>query len=154
MLLPITDSLVVQSDEALRLLRFQWVTLSRQPIRPAFARGRDLVVQFQPTRVLVDFTGLPSIGIADEIWLARHWLPVLLRQSLQQAALVFKSQLHLHNLHNQIALEALLWAGRRHMNLQFQVFDDAESALDWLTDSQEAARELQAEWLNSAPVVR
>jgi hypothetical protein len=151
MLLPITDSLVVQTDDALRLLRFQWAASSRQAVRPAFARGRDLVIEYQPTRTLVDFSGLPPIGMADEIWLARNWLPIILKQSLQHVALVFRAH---HHLHNQLVFEALFWAGRRHIGFEFQLFDDSTAALHWLTGSDCAVQSLQAEWLAAAPVAR
>lgn len=151
MFLPVTHSLVVQADEELRLLRFQWAAPSTDPIRPALVWGRDLVVRHQPTRALVDFTGLPPIEFLDEIWMARHWVPIIAAQSLHQAALVFRNR---HHRHNQLVIETLLWVARRQVRFQFQLFDDVPSALHWLTESAEAVRRLQAEWATGAPVAR
>ena len=151
MLLPVINSLVVQAEEDLRLLRFQWAVPSMQPIRPAFEWGRDLLVARQPTRTLVDFTGLPPIGLADELWLVSSWLPVIAAQSLEQAALVFPRR---YQLHNQLALEPWIWVARRLISFPFQLFDEAPMALHWLTGSAETVQRLQTEWLAARPLAR
>lgn len=63
MLLPLFHDLQVQSDADYRPLRFQWLNPANSVLRPALALGRDLVVEHQPTHVLVDFTGLPPLSI-------------------------------------------------------------------------------------------
>lgn len=151
MLLPISDSLLVQADADLRLLRFQWAATSSQPVRPALVRFLELVVAHQPRHLVVDFTGLPPIGFADEIWLARRLMPVIVAQSLELVALVFPARIRLHN---QLAIEALLWASRRTVRFQFQIFDDTSAAIDWLTSSPAAVQQLQAEWAQAAPAGR
>ncbi|AMJ67379.1 hypothetical protein [Hymenobacter sp. PAMC 26628] len=143
MLFPVIDSLVAQADAELRLLRFQWALLSEDHTRPAFMRGLALLAEHQATRVLVDFTGMPPTSVTEEIWLAQHWVPGILRQAcLLQAAMVFDNE---YDLHNWAKMKNLL--GPSHLrSFQFQFFDDVVAALHWLTDSDAAVQRLQAEW--------
>lgn len=143
MLFPVVDSLVAQADADLRLLRFQWAVPSEAHTRPAFVRGLALLAEHQAVRVLVDFTGMPPTSVTEEIWLAQHWVPGILRQScLLQAAMVFDNE---YDLHNWAKVEALL--GPDHLrSFRFQFFDDVAAALHWLTGSDATVRRLQAEW--------
>ncbi|MFD1467452.1 STAS/SEC14 domain-containing protein [Hymenobacter caeli] len=146
MLFPLFDALQVQHDAGLRLLRFQWLDLANHRLRPALERGLELVVAHQPTHVLVDFEGLPPIGIKDELWMSTYWFPRIAGQSLRCVALVLRPE----HLHNQMTTEAMFWVARHLMRFQVQVFDEVPAALDWLT-GRAAAQRLQAEWAAGPP---
>ena len=137
------DALQVQHDAGRRLLRFQWLDPANHYLRPALEHGRDLVVTHQPTHVLMDFHGLPPVSLADELWASVHWLPRIAAQPLQSVALVLRSE----HLHNQLVIEATLWACRHLVRFELQVFEHVPAALDWLLQGDDAAaRHLQAEW--------
>ncbi len=144
MVLPRQHNLQVQHDPQLRLMRFQWVGgPDSQAVRADLVYGRNLVVAQQPTHVLVDLAGLPPIEMQDELWMTVHWFPKIAASRLQYVALVLRPG----QLHNQMAIEAMLWLGRRLMRFQMQVFEGVPSALDWLTQGDaEAMHRLQAEW--------
>ena len=127
MLLPLFDALQVQHDLDLSLLRFQWIDPLNHRLRPALEYGRDLVVEYQPRRALVDFRGLPQLSIQDQLWMSGHWLPRIAAQPLQQAAPVYDVS-HMH-VHNQMAAEAMLWVGRHLIRFQLQLFDSESAGL-------------------------
>ena len=148
MLLPLFHDLQVQSDADHQLLRFQWLNPANSVLRPALAHGRDLVVQHQPTHVLVDFTGLPPLSIQDEMWMPVHWFPRIAAQPLRNVALVFRPE----HLHNQMATEAMFWVGRHLLGFSIQIFPEPEMGLHWLVGGDGPALErLQAEWNAALP---
>ena len=149
MLLPPVDALQTQYDSGRSLMRFQWLDMADLRLRPALVYGRDVVVQYKPTHILVDFNGLPYLSIQDELWMSVHWLPAIAAQPIQQVALVYGL---MGRLHNSMAAEALMWAGRHLIGFQIQTFDDVPAALHWLTGSDEAVEQLQAEWQASMVV--
>ncbi|MBC8083557.1 MAG: hypothetical protein H7Z21_10130 [Hymenobacter sp.] len=143
MLLPPVDALQIQYDPARNLMRFQWLDPVNLQLRSALVYGRDVVVQYKPTHVLVDLHDLPHLSMQDELWMSVHWLPIIAAQSIQQVALVHGAVGYLHN---QMAVEALIWLGRHLIGFQIQFFDDASAALHWLMGSDESVEQLQAEW--------
>lgn len=158
MILPLFDSLQVQHEASLRLMRFQWLDPAKhylrsalvhgRNLRPALVHGRDLVTALKPALVLVDFEGLPPISLQDELWMSVNWLPQVAAQPLEQVGLVLRRE----HLHNQMMVESLLWAGRHLLHFQVQVFEDAPAALDWLMQSDVAAvRHLLDEWDAALP---
>lgn len=148
MLLPPVDALHVQHDQARRLLRFQWLDSMNLRLRAGLVYGRDLVVAHKPAHILVDFNGLPQLTVQEELWMSVNWLPAIAAQPIRMVALVYSDVGHLHN---QMAAETLLWLGRHLIGFQYQVFHDVPAALFWLTNSDEAVEQLQAEWLVAVP---
>ena len=149
MVFPLRHNLQVQHDPGLRLMRFQWVGSSiSTAMRPGLVYGRDLIVAHQPTHALVDLTGLPLIEMQDELWMSIHWFPKIAGTELRCAALIMRPG----QLHNQMAIEAMLWLGRHLTRFQIQVFEAVPAALDWLTSGDAAAgRYLQADWDAALP---
>jgi hypothetical protein len=149
MVFPLAHNLQVQHDMALALMRFQWVGgPANHALRAGLAYGRDLVVAHRPIHTLIDFHGMPLIDIQDELWMSVHWFPKVARPPLRNVAVIFNPQ----QLHNQMAIEAMLWVGRHLMSFQMQVFEDAPAALDWLTAGDTAVvQRLQAEWESAWP---
>ena len=158
MILPPFDSLQAQHDASLRLMRFQWLDPARhylrsalvhgRNLRPALLHGRDLVIAYKPAHVLIDFDGLPPISLQDELWMSVNWFPQVVAQPLEQVALVLRAE----HLHNQMAVETMLWVGRNLLRFQVQVFEDVPVALDWLAGGNAAeARRLQDEWDAALP---
>lgn len=149
MVLPLRHSLQVQHDPLLHLMRFQWVGNSNsQSVRAGLVYGRDLVVAHQPTHALVDLFGLPPLEMQDELWMSVNWFPKIAASRLRYAALVLRPG----QLHNQMAIEAMLWLGRHLMRFQMQIFEAVPEALDWLTGGDASARQrLLAEWDAALP---
>jgi len=141
MLLPKVDHLLVQYDQPLQLMRFQWLDNTYTHLRPALKYGRDLVAHYQPVLALLDLNGLPDLSIEDQLWMTVNWLPTIARQKLQRVALVLPATVH-----NQMAVEALLWASRHLVSFEVQFFTDTSAALDWTTESAPQIPTLEAEW--------
>lgn len=150
MVFPLAHHLQVQHDSSLRLMRFQWVGgPSNHALRAGLAYGRDVVVANKPVHTLIDFHGMPLIDIQDELWMSVHWFPQVARRPLRRVAVIFTPE----QLHNQMAIEAMLWVGRKLMRFQMQVFEEVLPALDWLVEGDTAAvRRLQAEWAEARPL--
>ena len=125
-------------------MRFQWVGAhTAQLLRAGMRYCRDLVEDLHPHYVLVDFNGMPPVEMRDELWMSVHWFPRVSRRPLRGVAVIYSPA----QLHNQMAVEAMLWFGKRFMHYQLQVFEDALSAYDWFTGGDAAAgRRLVAEW--------
>ena len=149
MVFPLAYNLQVQHDLDLRLMRFQWVGgPANHALRAGLAYSRDVVVANKPTHTLIDFHGMPFIDIQDELWLSVHWFPKVARRPLRCVAVIFTPE----QLHNQMAIEAMLWLGRQLMRFQMQVFESVSSALDWLTQGEAGTmHRLQTEWHEHTP---
>ena len=86
---------------------------------------------------------MPPVEMRDELWMSGHWFPWVSRRPLRGVAVIYSSE----QLHNQMAVEAMLWFGKRFMHYQLQVFEDAVPAYDWFTGGDTAAAQrLVAEW--------
>ncbi|GAB3657135.1 hypothetical protein GCM10027594_29260 [Hymenobacter agri] len=144
MILPVQHNFLIQHDPEVRLMRFKWVGApAAQLLRAGMRYSRDLVARLRPHFVLVDFHGMPPIEMRDELWMSVHWFPRVSRRPLRGVAVIYSSG----QLHNQMAVEAMLWVGRHLMHYQLQVFEDALSAYDWFTGGDAAAgQRLVAEW--------
>lgn len=149
MIFPLQHNFQVQHDAALRLMRFQWVGApTAHLLRAGLRYCRDLVEELHPYHVLVDFHGMPPVEMRDELWMSIHWFPRVSRRPLRGVAVIYSSG----QLHNQMAIEAMLWVGRRLMHYQLQVFEDALAAYDWFTGGDTAAgQRLVAEWDDARP---
>ncbi|GAA4038533.1 hypothetical protein GCM10022409_25090 [Hymenobacter glaciei] len=143
-MLPVQHRFQVQYDPELRLMRFQWVGAPlAHLLRAGMRYCRDLVEELHPHYVLVDFQGMPPVEMRDELWMSVHWFPRVSRRPLRAVAVMYPS----NQLHNQLAVEAMLWVGRHLMRYQLQVFGDALAALDWFTQGDTAVgKRLVTEW--------
>jgi hypothetical protein len=144
MIFPLAHNFQVQHDAELRLMRFQWVGgLNACALRAGMRYSRDLMEKLLPHYVLVDFQGMPPVEMRDELWMSLHWFPRVSRRPLRGVAVMYPHS----QLHNQMAVEAMLWVGRHLMHYQLQVFEDPLSAYAWFTDGDAATGcRLQAEW--------
>lgn len=143
MLFPPFGALQVQHDSEQRLMRFQWLDPHNYLLRAGLEQGLKLVLAYQPHYALVDFTNLPPISTADELWMSVHWFPQVVRQQLRKVAIVSRFE----HMHNQMATEAMFWVARHLLRFQVQTFDDVLAAFDWLTEGNAAVMEpLLAEW--------
>lgn len=125
-------------------MRFQWVGgYDGRTLRAGMRYCRDLVETHHPFYVLVDFHGMPPVEMRDELWMSLHWFPRVSRRPLRTVAVIYSPE----QLHNQMAVEAMLWFGKQFMHFQLQVFEEALPALDWLTNGDMAgSQRLVAEW--------
>lgn len=125
-------------------MRFQWEGAPRAHLlRNGMRHCRDLVEEIRPHYLLVDFQGMPPVEMRDELWMSVHWFPRVSRRPLRAVAVIYPP----NQLHNQMAVEAMLRIGRHLMHYQLQVFEDAISAYDWFTRGDTAAgQRLVAEW--------
>ena len=125
-------------------MRFQWVGgPDGRLLRAGMRYCRDLVELHKPFYILVDFHGMPLVEMSDELWMSLYWFPRVSRRPLRAVAVMYPPT----QLHNQMAVEAMLWAGRHLMHYQLQVFEDALSALDWFTNADTTTgQRLVAEW--------
>ena len=125
-------------------MRFQWVGAPvAQLLRAGMRYCRDLVVLHKPFFVLIDFQGMPPVEMRDELWMSIHWFPQVSRRPLRAVAVIYPPG----QLHNQMAVEAMVWFGRQLMRYQLQVFEEVLAAYDWFTGGDAAAgQRLAAEW--------
>jgi hypothetical protein len=130
-------------------MRFQWVGGEKpQLLRAGMRYCRDLVEELHPYYVLVDFHGMPPIEMRDELWMSVHWFPWVSCRPLRGVAVIYSPG----QLHNQMAVEAMLRVGRQLVHYQLQVFEDALAAYDWFTGGDTAVgQRLQAEWEDAPP---
>jgi len=146
MLLPLFQALKIQVDPAHSFARYQWLDPRNRQLRPALEHGHEVSSQYRPHLALVDFTYLPPVSLADELWLSVSWFPKVVQLPYKQVAIVLQTE----HLHNQMVLEAMLWVARPLVRFQLQLFDDVPSALGWLlADDLATALVLQAEWETS-----
>lgn len=133
----------IQHDEALSLLRVEWVG-GRQLtyLRPSLVQLQLLARQLQVSHVLLHLDALPDLPVFDQIWLGTHWMPTVLQLPLQQVVVVLHSA-RVYNLH---AIETLLLAFRLFIKFDVQFFTQLLPGLQWLTNHSPRLPELLAEW--------
>ncbi|MBT9393125.1 hypothetical protein KLP40_08110 [Hymenobacter sp. NST-14] len=137
-----SDSLRIQLEPTLRLLRWAWASsLPAAGIPAAFAQLLVCSRQHHVRRWLADLSSLPLVSTDEQAWLSEVWLPQFVRLPIRTLALVLPV-----NLHNQLVVESLLADGRRLVRADVQFFSDLPGAIDWLTPSAAAAEGLEREW--------
>lgn len=133
----------IQHDEALGLLRVEWVEeKSIAYLRPALVQLHLLAKQLQVRHVLLHLDLLPDLPVFDQIWLGTHWMPTVLQLPLQQVVIALSSA-RVYNLH---AIETLLLAFRVFIKFDVQFFTQSLPGLQWLTNHSPRLPELLAEW--------
>lgn len=138
----ITD-FCLQHDEALGLLRLEWVSgpdtrTLRASAGQLLVLARDLAVR----RLLLDMDSVPDIPVYDQMWLGTHWMPGIVQLPLERLVLVIGP----HRVHNQLAVDALHDLVQPFIRFDSQYFSEPESALHWLTDGSPRLSALLAEW--------
>ena len=104
----------------------------------------QLVEQNTVAEGLIDLHGLPDLTIAQQLWVATHWLPRIAVPAVQHAAFIIPE----NGLYNQMAVEALHRAARHFIPCEVQFFHTPDAALDWLLSFQNPAAQaaLEHEW--------
>lgn len=138
------DSLILQLQPDLRLLRWQW----RGPMQfagfqLAFNELLNYTVRYGITHMLADTSTMPPVGVQEQAWLSEEWLPRSRIVVLQHLALVLPGSLH-----NQMVVENVVHDGRFYVDTQVHFFSDDHSALDWLANEELVVIGLEEEWHN------
>lgn len=112
--------------------------------RPSMEQLAYLMEQNVVQYTIVDMHNLPNVSVEDQFWTATSWLPRAAAPSLQQAAMVFPKG----SLYNQLAIESVLWLGRRFIHFDTQFFSSVDEALDWQIGQYDPAAQqlLENEW--------
>lgn len=121
------DCFQITYDPANRLLQLQWLALSpMHQAKDCLLDALQLVQRQNAHRVLLNLDGMPELSALDVYLLETSLLLALPALSVRQVALVLTSYLQ-----HQLLLESSL----QQPPFDIQVFDDAETALDWLQQS-------------------
>lgn len=143
MILSRYNNLAIQYDETISLLRFQWRNpYSLEQYREAIDYTHTLMRDFRIKRVITDMRGLPTLTMADQMWLATSWFPRVIKGELEFGALIVLD----NHLYNQMVAESVVFLSRAFIKFDLQYFSDVPSALDWVTQSSAAIPALQQEW--------
>ena len=143
MIIEAVAELRIQYDADLSLFRTAWVPgAPNTHYRAVSERLLDVAEQYPARHYLVDMSDVPDISVYDQLWLGRHWVPRGLR--LPIARIVYCNQPA--RIHNQLAIESLLYLSQPFIKFDVQFFSEADAALDWLSDSSPRLPALLAEW--------
>ena len=133
----------LQYDEALSLLRLEWVSGATTATLRASATqllvlARELAVRI----LLLDMNSVPKISVEDEWWLGAYWMPEIVQLPFAHLILAIDSS----QLHNQLAIDALHDLIKPAIQFESHYFSDADSAVHWLTEGTDHWPALHAEW--------
>jgi hypothetical protein len=135
------ESLCLQYDISMKLLRWQWRGILDLPkFQRAFEGLADFSRQNRISGWLADTSDMPIVGIDEQAWLSEKWLPNFARLGVSKIGLVLPLSLH-----NMLVVEHLVYDAQRHLPGHVQFFSDTAAAFDWLTDS--SPRIPQAAWI-------
>ncbi|GAC1376231.1 MAG: hypothetical protein NVSMB30_21280 [Hymenobacter sp.] len=133
----------LQHDEALGLLRLEWISGDgTQTLRASAGALLALARRLAVRTLLIDMNTVPNIPVADELWLGAHWMPGIVQLPLEHLILVIDSD----RIHNQLAIDALHDLVQPAIRFESHYFSDARSALYWLTEGTGRLPALLAEW--------
>jgi hypothetical protein len=133
----------LQYDQALRILRLEWV--SGADVRGLRTSARKLLALMEELPVhhlLLDMNTVPDLPLADQLWLGKHWMPGLVASPLARLVLAIDG----NRIHNQLAIDALHDLVQPAIRFESHYFSDSASAFDWLADGSEQLPALVAEW--------
>ncbi|NVO32169.1 hypothetical protein [Hymenobacter lapidiphilus] len=104
----------------------------------------QLVEQNTVAEGLIDLHGLPDLTIAQQLWIATHWLPRIAVPAVQHAAFIIPK----NGLYNQMTVEVLHRAARHFISCEVQFFHMPHAALDWLLSFHDPTAQLalEQEW--------
>ena len=133
----------LQHDEALGLLRLEWISgEGTHTLRTSAGALLSLARRLAVRILLIDMNTVPNISVADELWLGTHWMPGIVQLPLEHLILVIDGD----RIHNQLAIDALHDLVQPAIRFQSHYFSDADSALHWLADGTGRLAALRAEW--------
>lgn len=133
----------LQYDEALGLLRLEWISGDdTHTLRASAAQLLELARRLGVRALLLDMNTVPNISVDDEHWLGTHWMPGILQLPLQHLVLAIDGS----RVHNQLAIDALHDLVQPAIRFESHYFPDATSAMQWLTDGTGRLPALLAEW--------
>jgi hypothetical protein len=133
----------LQYDQALRILRLEWV--SDADVRGLRTSARKLLALLEELPVhhlLLDINSVPDLPLTDQLWLGKHWMPRLVASPLARLVLAIDG----NRIHNQLAIDALHDLVQPAIRFESHYFSDSVSAFDWLVDNSEQLPALVAEW--------
>ena len=143
MIIQAVPELRIQFDPALGLLRSAWMPgAPAAQYRAACTQLLDVSEQYQAQRYLIDMSEVPDISVYDQLWLGRHWVPRALQLPVERV--VYCNQAS--RVHNQLAIESLLYLTRPFITCDVQFFSKPAAALAWLSDYSPRQAEVLAEW--------
>jgi hypothetical protein len=135
----------LQYDEPLAVLRMEWVAATdMRRLRTSADQFMALIRELHVRHLLLDMDSVPELVVADQWWLGEYWMPQLVALPLERLVLVIAS----HQVHNQLAIDALHDLVQPAIRFDSQYFSDSASAMDWLTDGSARLPALEAEWAN------
>ncbi|WBO84413.1 hypothetical protein [Hymenobacter yonginensis] len=141
-MLYIHDSLLLQLQTDLHLLRWQWRGPMQLPaFQLAFNQLMNYSLRYGVTHMLADTSTMPPVGTREQAWLSEAWLPRARAMRLQHLALVLPASLH-----NQLVVEHVVQDGRFYLDTQVHFFSDDYSALDWLANGEAVVAAMEHEW--------
>lgn len=143
MIIHADSALRIQFDAELSLLRSAWVPGA--PVSRYRLACDDLLrvcEAYSVQHYLVDMSEVPDISIYDQLWLSRYWVPTALK--LPTERVVYCNQAA--RVHNQLAIESLLYLARPLITCDVQFFSEADAAMAWLSDYSPRLPALLAEW--------
>ncbi|WP_086594388.1 hypothetical protein [Hymenobacter crusticola] len=150
MICSLHESLLLQHDPQLQLVRWQWNgPLSLLRFQMALERLLLFSRQYKIRQWLVDISQMPPLGNDEQAWVSQRWVAQFARIGVSNLALMLPDDLH-----NQLAMEHILDSGRCYTQLNVQFFADFPAALDWLSKTPEDVQRLEKEWFvaaNTAP---
>ncbi|WP_426059602.1 hypothetical protein [Hymenobacter sp. B1770] len=133
----------LQYDEALGLLRLEWVSgEATHTLRTSAEQLLLLARKLAVRSLLIDMNSVPNISVEDELWLGSHWMPGIVQLPLERLVLAIDSS----QLHNQLAIDALHDLVQPAIRFDSHYFSDALSAMQWLTEGTNRLPALLAEW--------
>ncbi|WP_400192543.1 hypothetical protein [Hymenobacter sp. B81] len=143
MMYTVSDFVCVQHDWTIGLLRHRWNGVERFAGLSLFQSVHesllDMARRQQASSWLIELGAAP-LAVEDQLWLENTWLPELARTAVRRLAIVADDA------YNLMVLEELLTAQHPGTQRHVQLFSDAPTALEWLTQSSDRALDLQREW--------
>ena len=136
-------SLRMQYDEALALLRAEWV-----PGGPPQQYQAALIQLLRAAQVrtvrhcFLDMPDMPDISVYDQVWLGANWMPAIVKLPLERVVLA----IHRRRVHNQLAIDSLLAMFRGFIRFDIQYFPQPQPGMQWLSDHSERLPALLAKW--------
>ena len=142
MICSVHESLLLQYDPQLQLMRWQWHgPLSLLRFQMAFERLLLFSRQHKVRQWLGDVSRMPPIGNDEQAWMSQRWVAQFGRSGIRNLALMLPEDMH-----NQLAMEHVLDSGCCYTQVNVQFFSDFPAALDWLSNSPNDVQRLEQEW--------
>lgn len=145
MICALHDSLLLQYDPQLQLMRWQWHgPLNLLRFQVAFERLLLFSRQQKVRQWLGDVSHMPLLGVDEQTWMSERWVPQFARSGVRNLALMLP-----HDQHNLLAMEHILESGSCYAQINIQFFSDFPAAIDWVSDSCGDVHGLEHEWLTA-----